>query len=71
MHPFQVKEKIDGSSKAQDQQSQDPQPPRGQLDAGATRSQRLSAVRDLEAAPRGVPELRLVQEPRRGRGQLS
>jgi len=70
VYPIQVKEKIDGSSKAQDQQSQDPQPPSGELDVGAPRSQRLSPVLDLEVAPRGVPELRVVQESRRGRGQL-
>ena len=36
-----MKEKIDGRTQAQDQQSQDPQSPRGELDAGATGAQRL------------------------------
>jgi hypothetical protein len=34
--PVLLKEKIDGSSKAQDQQSQNPQSPRGELAPGAT-----------------------------------
>ena len=38
---------------------------------GAPRAQRLPPVRDVEAAPHRVPELRLVQGSRRGRGQLS
>jgi hypothetical protein len=42
-----VKEKIDGRTQAQDQQSQDPQPTRGELDLGATGSQRLPPVRDF------------------------
>jgi len=46
-----VKEKIDGRSQAQDQQSQDPKPPCRQLAPGATRAQRLSSVRDLEVCP--------------------
>jgi hypothetical protein len=38
VRPFLVKEKIDGRTQAQDQQSKDPQPPCGQLALGATGS---------------------------------
>ena len=69
--PVLVKEKTDGSSEEEDQQGQDAQPPRRELASGATGPQRLPPVRDLEAAPRRLPELRLVQGSCRGRGQLS
>ena len=71
VNPYLVKEKNDGRTQAQDQQSQDPQPPCGQLALGASGPQRLSQLLDIEAAPRGLPELWLVQRARRGRGQLS
>jgi hypothetical protein len=42
-----LKEKNDGRPEAQDQQSQDPQPPCGQLDLGSPGAQRLPAVRNV------------------------
>jgi len=55
--PVRLKEKIDGCPEAQDQQSEDPQPPCGQLDPGSPGAQRLSPVRDVQVAPRRMPEL--------------
>ena len=69
--PVLAKEKIDGSSKAQDQQSQDPQPPGRELASRPSSAQCLSAVRNVKVAARGLPQLWLVQGSSRRRGQLN
>jgi hypothetical protein len=69
--PVLAKVTNDGCPQAQDQQGEDPQSSRLELAFGSTGAQRLSPVRHFEVAPRGLSELWMVQEPRRGRGQLS
>src|SRR3954469_5652686 len=52
-----------GRPEEEDLQSQEPQPAGLELDPVGPAPQRLPAVPPGQAAPRGVPELRLVRRP--------
>src|SRR5690349_1031210 len=59
-----------GCSQEEEVEVEDAQPPRRQLAPGRAVAQHLPALRRRQAAAHGVPQLRLVQGPRRDRSRL-
>ena len=60
----------DGRSQEEEVEVEDPQPPRRRLEARRPVAQRVPALRHRQAAAHGLPDVRLVQGPRRRRRRL-
>src|SRR5262249_50055844 len=60
----------DGRPQEEEVEVEEPQPPRRRVAAGRAGAQHLPPLRQRQAAPRRVPELRLLQGPRRCRRRL-